>query len=188
MPCTETMHKRLSQGIREAHRLFLCATQSVNEAIFALCPFKSNPRSMLLMECEETTIQIPTFLFHDTNFDFASSLLQLLDAQAVNFCKQISTPDDNARDTTANDKVGTRRRLAEMGTRFQADIDSAATEKVPVFHAGNGVHFRMRTTTATMKPFSDNASIAHHYSPHHRIGSGTSHSTSRQLDATSHEF
>ena len=78
------------------------------------------------MEGEEAAVQLAAFVFQHAYDDFASGILQFLDAQAVDLSERVCAADDDTRYAAPDDEVGTRRRLAVMGAWLQADVDSAA--------------------------------------------------------------
>ena len=143
---------------------------------------------MLLVEGEETTIQISALLLQDTHNDFASCILKFLDAKPVNFGIQVGASYYHTWYAAADDKVGAGRSLAEMSTGFKADIDGAAAQQMLFPDASDGIYLSMRTSAATVVALADDASVAHHHSSNHRIGCSTSFSASRQLDASPHVF
>jgi hypothetical protein len=81
---------------------------------------------VLLVEGEEAVVQFAAFVFQHAYDDFASGILQFLDAQAVDLCERVGAADYDTRDAAPDDEVGARRRLAVMGAWLQADVDSAA--------------------------------------------------------------
>ena len=158
------------------------------KSVLALCPLEQNPGAMLLVEREEASVQIATFFFKDTHNHFASCILQLLDAQAVDLCEGVGASDDYTGDAASDDEVGTWRRLAEVGARLKADVYCASAEQTLVLDASDGIHLGMRTAAATMESLADDASVAHHDGSHHRIRRSSCLSASCKLKASAHEF
>ena len=93
--CSHAVNKRLCQSIGEKDGLFLPAPYPHRRgnfnffpfgegwgetAILALCPLECYPGSVLLVEREETVVQLPALLFQDTHDNFASCVLQFPDA------------------------------------------------------------------------------------------------------------
>ena len=143
---------------------------------------------MLLVEGEEAAVQLATFLFQYAHLHFASCITKLLDAQSVDLCEGVGAADDNARDAAPDDEVGTGRRLAEVSTGLQADVDGAAAKQLLVAYAGDGIHLGMRTSASAVVALADDAPVAHHHGPYHRVGRSAGFSASGQLDATEHVF
>ena len=120
--------------------------------------------------------------------DFASGILQFLDAQAVDLCKRVGAADDDTRDAAPDDEVGTRRRLAVMGAWLQADVDGAAAKEMLVLDRGDGVHLGMRPATAAMIAFANDSSVADHHGSDHRIGRCSGLAATSQLQTSPHEL
>ena len=78
------------------------------------------------MEGEEAAVQLAAFVFQYAYEDFASGILQFLDAQPVDLCERVGAADDDTRYAAAHDEVGARGRLAEVGAWLQTDVDGAA--------------------------------------------------------------
>jgi hypothetical protein len=140
------------------------------------------------MESKEATVQFATLVFKYANNNLTACIFQLLDAKTVDPCEGVSTSNDDLLDACLDDKVGTRRCLAVMGTRLKADINGAATQKMFVLDTFDGIHLGMRTATTPMKAFANDASIADNHGSYHRIGRCSSLTTSSQLNAAPHVF
>ena len=154
--------------------------------VFALCPFQGNPGASLLVEGEEAAVQLAAFVFQYAYEDFASGILQFLDAQAVDLSERVCAADDDTRYAAPDDEVGTWGRLAVMGTRLQVDVYGATAEKMLVLHALDGVHLGMRPATAAMIALADDASVADHHGSDHRIGRCSSLAATSQLQTSLH--
>ena len=70
------------------------------------------------MECEETTVEVLTFLFKYTHLDLNACILKFLDASTLYLGILIDTAHDDTSDSFLNDQISTRGRLAIMGTGF----------------------------------------------------------------------
>lgn len=162
----------------------------VNVSVATLCPLQGDEGTTLFVERDEATIQVATFFLHDTYYHLHASLAQHADATSLHPSKGILAADDHARDAHADDEFCTRRCLSIMSARLKADIERTAFQQsaVGIGDTANGIHLRMRSSTAHMVAFADDTSIGHDDGPHHWVGWSTSLSLSRQLYAATHVY
>ncbi len=94
----------------------------VKESIGRLGPFQNDIRSFFPMECEESAIQMLTFLLQHTHLDLNASLTEFSNASPLNFSEFIDATYNHTPYTFLYNKVGTRWCLTIVGTRLQRDI------------------------------------------------------------------
>ena len=143
------------------------------------------------MKCEETTVEFLTFRFKYTYLDLNACILKFLDASSLYLGILIDTAHDDTSDSFLNDQIGTRGRLAIMGTRFQGDIHRSPRQQAFVLcpYGCKGIHLGMSLATTHMIPLTDDSAVGtHNHCPHHRVRLRILLSVLGQLDAPSHEF
>lgn len=101
--CTKFMGQHLSKVIGYLYGVEMI----VDKTIGCLGPFQDDIRALFTMECEETTVQIHTFLLKHTHFHLDSSFPYLADTTALDLCKRIHTAYHHAAYTFFNDQVST---------------------------------------------------------------------------------
>ena len=111
---TKLVRKHLGEWRRNRHTLIII----IQKAIRRLRPFQDDVWSLMGIEGDEALVQFETFCLQNTHRYFDSCLTNLLDSPTLHLGKRIHAAADTSPYTFSYDKVGTRRRLAIMRTRF----------------------------------------------------------------------
>jgi len=144
----------------------------VDKAIGRLGPFQDDIRTLLSMVGEESAVQSLTLSLEHTHFHLDACLAQLLDTTPLDLGKLIDTTNNYPLHTFLYDQISTRRCLAIMRTRLQADVDRSLRQQFLILwtDGSKGIHLRMTLTTTHMITLADDPAIStHNHSPHHRI-------------------
>ena len=119
-----------------------------------------------------------------------SCLANLLDSTPLNLSKRIYAAADTSLHAFPDDQVGTRRRLAIMGTRFETHVDGGFLQQMLIFrlHRRKGINFSVPLTTSYMIALADDSALfAHDDGAHHRIRLRILPTVLSQLQAAAHE-
>ena len=111
---TKLMRKHLGEWRGNRHTLIII----IQKAIRRLRPFQDDVWSLMGIEGDETLVQFEAFRLQNTHRYLDSSLANLLDSPTLHLGKRIHAATDTSPYTLSYDKVGARRRLAIMRTRF----------------------------------------------------------------------
>lgn len=81
------------------------------------------------IESDETLVEFERFRLQDAYCYLDSCLANLLDSTPLNLSKRIYAAADTSLHAFPDDQVGTRRRLAIMGTRFETYVDGGILQR-----------------------------------------------------------
>ena len=118
---TKLMRKHLGKWRRNRHTLIII----IQKAIRRLRPFQDDVWSLMGIEGDETLVQFETFSLQNAYRYLDSCLANLLNPSTLHLGKRIHTTADTSPYTFSYDKVGARRRLAIMRTRFETHVDGS---------------------------------------------------------------
>ena len=160
----------------------------VDKPVERLCPFQDDIRAMLLIECHKAAIQFSTFILKYTHSNLNTRIAQFPYSTSRYLGKGVNTSHDNPLHTLAHYKVGTRRCLAIVRTRFKTHVNGALRQQmfVRLPNRGKGVHLRMTFAASHVISLTDDTSVAHNHCAHHRIRSGVLPTVGCYLQTTAH--
>ena len=150
---------------------------------------------MLSMKGEEPPVKPSALLFQNANGDTDTCLAQLLYATSLHLGEIILTPHHHAAHSFLDDKVGAGRRLAVVGTGFQANVHRGLREQVLVLwpNGSEGIHLGMTLPTTYMIALTDDAGLPlppgnYYHRPYHGVRPCSVAAVLCQLKATAHEL
>ena len=128
-----------------------------NASVQCHCPFGMDPWTLLnhqhLKRCNESS----SFDFANSHFDGNPGLSNPLDPLSGHMRSRILTPHDDSPKPGRDDRVGTRRRLAEMTAGFQSYEQVCAASRLA--RQTNGVDLCVSFPELLMVTFSDQVSF-----------------------------
>ena len=183
---TKLVRKHLGKRRRNRHSLIII----IQKTIRSLRPFQDDIWSLMGIESDETLVEFEAFRLQDAYCYLDSCLANLLDSTPLNLSKRIYAAADTSLHAFPDDQVGTRRRLAIMGTRFETHVDGGFLQQMLIFglHRRKGINFSMPLATSYMIALADDSSFCTHDDrTHHRIRLRILPTILSQLQAAAHE-
>ena len=136
---------------------------------------------------QKIRIQLTTLLLQHPRDHLNTSLTHTPDTLTIHPRIRIRHTHHHTPQSRSDNQVTTRRSLTPMRTRLKRHIQRTPRQQVPIPHSINCIHLSMRSTTPTVKPLTHDTPITHHHSPHHRIRSRPSLTTTSQTQRTPHK-